>query len=59
MRINSAERKAWFVKFIGEYALDDGGLFRESLTELCLELRGPVLGLLVPSNNNSGSFGID
>lgn len=35
MRINSADKKAWFVKFIGEAALDQGGLFRESLTELC------------------------
>jgi len=47
MRINNADKKAWFVKFIGEYALDDGGLFRESLSELCLELRSEVLPLLI------------
>ena len=47
MRINTADKKAWFVKFIGEFAIDDGGLFRESLTELCSELRNHVLSLLL------------
>jgi hypothetical protein len=38
-RCNAADKQSgWHVKFVGESALDDGGLFRESLTELCLEL---------------------
>jgi len=51
LKINTADRKAWFVKFIGEYAVDDGGLFRESLSELCSELRSNVLPLLLMSKN--------
>lgn len=51
LKINAADKKAWFVKFIGEYAVDDGGLFRESLSELCAELRSPVLPLLLMSKN--------
>jgi len=47
LKINTADKKAWFVKFIGEYAVDDGGLFRESLSELCSELRSDVLPLLL------------
>lgn len=51
MHINSADKKAWFVKFIGEYALDEGGLFRESLSEITTELKSSVLPLLLPSKN--------
>jgi hypothetical protein len=57
MRINSADKKAWFVKFIGEFALDQGGLFRESLTELCQELQSPVLNLLIPTQNQKNLVG--
>lgn len=38
MRQNTQQSRAWFVKFIGESSNDDGGLFRESITELCIEL---------------------
>lgn len=51
LRINHSDKKAWFVKFIGEYALDDGGLFRESLSELCQELKTDVLPLMVKTAN--------
>ena len=57
MRINQSDKKAWFVKFIGEFALDQGGLFRESLTELCQELQSPVLNLLVKTQNNKNNHG--
>ena len=57
LRINSADKKAWFVKFIGEYAVDDGGLFRESLSELCSELRSEVLPLLVQTKNQQNNVG--
>ena len=57
MRINSADKKAWFVKFIGELALDQGGLFRESLTELCNELQTPSLNLLIPTQNQKSNQG--
>lgn len=51
LRINSAEKSGWFVKFIGEQSLDDGGLFRECLSEMCNELKGKVLPLLSKSKN--------
>lgn len=57
MRINKADKKAWFVKFIGEFALDQGGLFRESLTELCQELQSSALSILVRTQNNKNSVG--
>lgn len=57
MRINQADKKAWFVKFIGEAALDQGGLFRESLTELCQELQSHVLNLLIPTQNQKNNHG--
>lgn len=59
MHINSADKKAWFVKFIGEYALDEGGLFRESLSEICSELKSHVLPLLLQSKNQQNGTGID
>lgn len=49
MKINTADKKAWFVKFIGEFSMDNGGLFRESLTDMCHELQSHVLNLLVPT----------
>jgi len=57
MRINQSDKKAWFIKFIGEFALDQGGLFRESLTELCMELHSHVLSLLVPTANQRNNVG--
>jgi hypothetical protein len=47
MRINKSDKRAWFAKFIGEYAVDDGGLFRECLSEMCSELRSNVLPILI------------
>lgn len=57
MHINSQNKRAWFVKFIGEAALDDGGLFRESITELCSELQSSALELFIPSANQSNKMG--
>ena len=57
MHINSQNKRAWFVKFIGEAALDDGGLFRESITELCSELQSTVLELFIPSANQVSKIG--
>lgn len=57
MRINSSDRKAWFAKLIGESAVDDGGCFRDSLTEICFELKNGVVPLLSKTNNQSNGFG--
>lgn len=57
MHINSQNKRAWFVKFIGEAALDDGGLFRESITELCSELQSTALELFIPSANQASKLG--
>lgn len=42
LRINNSDKKAWFVKYINEHAIDDGGLFRDCLSEMCNELRHQV-----------------
>lgn len=57
MHINSQNKRAWFVKFIGEAAIDDGGLFRESITELCSELQSTALELFIPSANQANKIG--
>jgi E3 ubiquitin-protein ligase HERC2 len=49
--------RAWFAKFIGEGANDDGGLFRESITGLCLELQSKVLDLFLPVGNQTNKIG--
>lgn len=68
LRINNSDKKAWFVKYINEHAIDDGGLFRDCLSEMCNELRHQVktephilclLPLLVPTKNNQGDIGQD
>ena len=59
MRINSSDKRAWFAKFIGEYAVDDGGLFRECLSEMCSELRSNVLPILIQTKNQLNNVGLD
>lgn len=68
LRINNSDKKAWFVKYIGEAAVDDGGLFRDCLSEMCSELRHQVqtkpsvlclLPLLAPTKNHQGNVGQD
>ena len=47
----------WHVSFEGEGGIDQGGLFRESLTEMSKELHGPLLGLFVECPNNRRATG--
>ena len=44
-------------RFKGEGGIDAGGLFRETLDQLCDELQSPCLPLLVPTPNNKSAFG--
>jgi hypothetical protein len=48
---NNSKSKAWHTVFLGESALDDGGLFSESLTDMSTELHSEVLPLLIPCAN--------
>jgi hypothetical protein len=57
MRQNNPNIKAWFMKFISESSNDDGGLFRESITEFCLELQSGCLELFVPCGNQANKIG--
>jgi len=45
------------VKFKGEGGIDAGGLFRETLDQICDELQSGCLQLLIPSPNNRSAFG--
>jgi hypothetical protein len=46
VRLRHAD-KAWEVKFEGEGADDAGGPYRESLTQFCLDVLRPALGLFI------------
>ncbi len=48
--LRQAER-GWKVDFQGEGATDQGGPYRESVTQISLELHGEALPLLIPSPN--------
>jgi HECT-domain (ubiquitin-transferase)/UBA/TS-N domain len=37
--LRRADGIAWFTKFVGEAAIDDGGLYRESISNICSELQ--------------------
>ncbi len=44
-------------KFKGEGGIDAGGLFRETLDQICEELQSSCLPLLVPTPNNKTAYG--
>ncbi|OQR96749.1 HECT E3 ubiquitin ligase [Achlya hypogyna] len=52
-------RQRWRVSFVGEPALDAGGVLREWLTLLCAELFHPSLGLFVPTVGDDTSYWIN
>lgn len=43
--------RAWKVKLVGEGADDAGGVFDDTITEMCLELTTGAVPLLVPTPN--------
>jgi hypothetical protein len=43
--------KAWFTVFKGEKSIDEGGPFRESVTDMCTELQSKALDLFIPCSN--------
>ena len=47
------------VEFKGEGGSDGGGLFRESIDQICEELQSLCLPLFIPSPNNKTAFGED
>ncbi|EQC34917.1 hypothetical protein, variant [Saprolegnia diclina VS20] len=49
-------RQRWRVSFVGEPALDAGGVLREWLTLLCAELFHPSLGLFVATVGDDTSY---
>ncbi|KAL4227435.1 putative E3 ubiquitin-protein ligase herc1 [Mactra antiquata] len=49
--------RAWKVKLLGEGADDAGGVFDDTITEMCLELESGVVPLLLPTPNSSTNTG--
>ncbi len=47
------------VEFKGEGGSDAGGLFRESIDQICEELQSSCLPLFIPTPNNKTAFGED
>jgi len=46
--------QTWRVTFEGEGGQDAGGLFRDSMSEICADLQSPWVPLFVPCPNSSG-----
>ncbi|KAM3626014.1 uncharacterized protein V6R79_021387 [Siganus canaliculatus] len=49
--------RAWKVKLLGEGADDAGGVFDDTITEMCQELETGVVDLLIPSPNATAEVG--
>ncbi|XP_068741343.1 probable E3 ubiquitin-protein ligase HERC1 [Montipora capricornis] len=49
--------RAWKVKLLGEGADDAGGVFDDTITEMCQELQSGVVKLLIPTPNSSTEVG--
>ncbi|XP_075939248.1 putative E3 ubiquitin-protein ligase HERC1 [Anarhichas minor] len=49
--------RAWKVKLVGEGADDVGGVFDDTITEMCQELETGVVDLLIPSPNATAEVG--
>ncbi|XP_076011639.1 putative E3 ubiquitin-protein ligase HERC1 isoform X5 [Genypterus blacodes] len=49
--------RAWKVKLVGEGADDAGGVFDDTITEMCQELETCVVDLLIPSPNATAEVG--
>ncbi|KAM6980533.1 putative E3 ubiquitin-protein ligase HERC1 [Aplochiton taeniatus] len=49
--------RAWKVKLVGEGADDAGGVFDDTITEMCQELETRVVDLLIPSPNATAEVG--
>ncbi|KAL2099644.1 hypothetical protein ACEWY4_004038 [Coilia grayii] len=49
--------RAWKVKLVGEGADDAGGVFDDTITEMCQELQSAVVDLLIHTPNSSTDMG--
>ncbi|XP_071965475.1 probable E3 ubiquitin-protein ligase HERC1 isoform X2 [Antedon mediterranea] len=49
--------RAWKVKLIGEGADDAGGVFDDTITEMCQELETGIVPILIPTPNSSSDAG--
>jgi hypothetical protein len=52
------DEQPWRVQYTGESGIDAGGLFRDSLTQLCQELQNVHLPLLIPCPNARHGVGL-
>ncbi|CAI2369874.1 unnamed protein product [Moneuplotes crassus] len=55
--VNSPQQKAWSAKFVGEGSIDDGGPYRETISNMTDELHSQYLPLLIPTQNNKNDHG--
>ncbi|XP_041057144.1 probable E3 ubiquitin-protein ligase HERC1 isoform X1 [Carcharodon carcharias] len=63
VQLNTSElrlpSRAWKVKLIGEGADDAGGVFDDTITEMCQELETGVVDLLIATPNGTAEVGIN
>ncbi|XP_053720543.1 probable E3 ubiquitin-protein ligase HERC1 isoform X1 [Synchiropus splendidus] len=61
VKLNAADlrlpSRAWKVKLVGEGADDAGGVFDDTITEMCQELETGAVDLLIPSPNATAEVG--
>jgi len=58
-RQNQTDDKAFHAKFAGEASIDDGGPYRETLTNLVAEAESDYLPLMVKTANNRNVIGFN
>ncbi|CAI2359604.1 unnamed protein product [Moneuplotes crassus] len=57
MRVRNSESKAWNARFVGEGSVDQGGPYRETISNITDELQSQYLPLLIPTQNNKNDHG--
>ena len=57
LRVDKSDNRAWKAKFEGEGSIDEGGPYREIITNICEELHSLALPLLIPTQNNKNDHG--
>ncbi|CAI2362161.1 unnamed protein product [Moneuplotes crassus] len=57
LRVDKSNKSAWKAKFLGEGSIDEGGPYRETISNICDELHSQYLPLLIPTQNNKNDHG--
>jgi hypothetical protein len=59
LRISNSSTKAWTASMVGEGSIDQGGPYRDSISNFTEELYSKCLPLLIPTQNNKNDHGLN